>query len=266
MDVRAEHSAEIDRALAAWRQGDCVLGDHWFVWRVDDPEDSLREVQVPGLVVVTQTCDIVRPCENRPFVELCPLVRVDASLLREVPKRPGYALVPGLQTQGLVADLDRVMTAEKAVVARWARVAGCTTDEQMRRFALALARKRERFAFPDDFSALARRFQRRFAEKHDKKTREGAGLRSIQEIRVQASPTWDADSVSLFFWFIRHPGEALAEAGALADRVDEWLALLRVEGRFTEVLGQVVGLEDMTAADYVGSDRLDLDHLSLSRE
>jgi hypothetical protein len=32
----------IDRALADWRQGDCVLGEQWFAYRVD-PSVGLTE-------------------------------------------------------------------------------------------------------------------------------------------------------------------------------------------------------------------------------
>ena len=65
--------ASADSALGEWRQGDCVLGEHWFAHRLDvsfSVTDSglnaaqggvdLAEQEVPGFVVVTQTCDIVR--------------------------------------------------------------------------------------------------------------------------------------------------------------------------------------------------------------
>lgn len=40
------------------------------------------------------------------------------------------------------------------------------------------------------------------------------------------------------------------------------MKLVKASGRFVEVLGQVVSLEEMTGADYVNSDPIDLDHLS----
>lgn len=273
-DRRAE---AVDTALAAWRQGDCVLGEQWFLSRFA-PEHPLSpaaqvaaldggylaEEQVRGLVVVTQTCDIVRPCVARPFVEVCPLVEVDKSMLQDIlrGKRPRYASVPALVSQYLAADLDRTMTLEKPVVACWPRTPGCATDVEARDFAKALARKRARFAFPDDFNVLINKLHNRFSNKHEKDTEEGEGLRALREIRVLASPEWDAPSVALFFWFVRREADADFEGKSWVHMVKGWLDLVPKTGRFTEVEGQVVTLEDMTAADYVGSDPLDLDHLS----
>lgn len=130
----------IDTALHDWRQGDCVLGEHWFLFRldVDDPlsEEAIAaadggadagEVEVRGFMVATQTCDLVRQCSERPFIEVCPLVEVNSKRLNEIRlgRRPSCAFVPGVADLGLVADLDRVMTVEKAVIARWKRRTGC---------------------------------------------------------------------------------------------------------------------------------------------
>lgn len=129
----------IDKALAEWRQGDCALGEHRFVHRIDPSVPvtdagldaskggaDLAEQEVPGFVVVTQTCDVVRSCAERPFVEICPLVEVDDDRLREIQRgrRPTYAFVPLLSASKLVADLDRVMTVEKPLVANWKRNQG----------------------------------------------------------------------------------------------------------------------------------------------
>ena len=267
----------IDNTLGAWRQGDCVLGEHWFVHQLDrsfpvtdagraaaEQEIDLAEQQVLGLVVVTQTCDIVRASAERPFVEVCPLVEVDEEHLYQIQRarRPAYAFVPMLAGNRLVADLDRVMTIEKPLLATWDRIPGWSTDAEARNFALALSRKRARFAFPNDFNWLAKKLQTRLTDKHERNTDEGRGLRALQEIRVQASPSWDAALVEIFFWFVRKDGEADFEGKSWADLLNEWLMLVLPAGRFKTVSGQIVMLEDMTAQDYVDSDPLDLDHLS----
>jgi hypothetical protein len=267
----------VDGTLSTWRQGDCVLGEQWFAHRIDrsfaltdagrlasDADADLAEEQVAGLVVLTQTCDVVRSCVERPYVEVCPLVEVDDERLREIERaqRPGYAFLPLLADRKLVADLDRVMTVEKPLVATWERTLGWRTDPEGRAFALALARKRKRFAFPDDFTMLARKLQSRLRDKHDRNTDEGSGLRALREIRVQASPSWDAGQVDLFFWFIRKDGDHTFEGTHWADLLKQWLKLATPSSRFHSIDGQVVALDDMTAADYVDSDPLDLDHLS----
>lgn len=269
--------AAIDGALATWRQGDCVVGEQWFVHRLEKSfsvtvagreaakaDVDLAEQEVAGLVVVSQTCDVVRSCNDRPYVEVCPLVEVDEDRLAEIQRgrRPAYAFVPLLAGRKLVADLDRVMTVEKPAVAAWERTPGLSTDEEARAFAVALGRKRIRFAFPDDFTTFARKLQARLADKHDRNTDEGRGLRALREIRIQAAPQWDGEPVELFFWFIRDTADANFEGKNWADLLKEWLKLVPPSGRFTSVDGQVATLDDMTARDYVDSDPLDLDHLS----
>ena len=83
---------ETDDSLDDWQQGDCVLGEFWFAWRFcdtmsitrsakltaeSDTDGDIVEEQVEGLAIVTQTCDVVRPFQQRPFLEVCPLVSVD---------------------------------------------------------------------------------------------------------------------------------------------------------------------------------------------
>lgn len=88
---------QVDTALMKWYQGDCVLGEHWFVHRfnpqypltdassdIPSDEGDLSESEVVGFAVVTQTCDIVRSCLSRPFVEVVPLVEVDGHDLHDI--------------------------------------------------------------------------------------------------------------------------------------------------------------------------------------
>jgi hypothetical protein len=115
----------IDEAVGEWRQGDCVLGEHSFIYRTQlatpltAPSPSraaegvdIAESEVLGFMVVTQTCDVARSCSDRPYVEVCPLVEVDPPFRRDIAagRRPRYAFIPALAARGLVADLDRVMT------------------------------------------------------------------------------------------------------------------------------------------------------------
>jgi hypothetical protein len=117
---------------------------------------------------------------------VAPLVEVPADVFEETQRRrrPGYAYVPALAERRLVADLDRVMTVEKSVAMSWRRTQGCRSDDEVRAFAEALARKRQRFAFPDDFTAATKALQGRLRGKHDKQTSEGQALRALPEIRV----------------------------------------------------------------------------------
>ena len=190
----------VDRNVAAWRQGDCVVGDDWFLFRASGASPMTAagreaiaagsenaEALVRGFAVLTQTCDLVRHCRERPFVEVSPLVEVNEQVHREIERgrRPNYGFIPGVADHRLVADLDRVMTVEKGVVATWERIEGCRTDNEARRLSLALARKRARTAFPDDFVTFAKPLMDRMLGRHDKQSDEGRVLRSIREIRSE---------------------------------------------------------------------------------
>jgi len=154
------------------------------------------------------------------------------------------------------------MTVEKAVVAEWEREAGCSEAQDIRALGQALARKRVRFAFPDDFTALARKLQKHLQNKHDKESSEGEALRALREIRVRAAPSWKDTEIELMFWFIRHEEQVQFQGTGWDKQLTNWLALLPETGRFKSIEGFVVTLEDMTAKEYVESDPLDLDHLS----
>jgi hypothetical protein len=277
----SDEAKRIDLALKEWRQGDLALDESWFV-HVGDASAPLSEAaaqaesagvqaftsEVAGLVVVTQTCDIVRSCTSRPYVEVAPLMQVNEDDLRAVQRgrRPAHATLSILEKDRLVADLDRVMTVEKSIAATWQRTPGYTNDADGRAFAQALARKRVRFAFPDDFTTLARKLQTRLGDKHDRDSDEGRGLRALREIRVHASPSWNASQVDVFFWFVRNNDDADFEGKSWSNLLQGWLKLVPALGRFKPVDGQVVALEDMNAAEYVDSDPLDLDHLSSRTE
>lgn len=254
-----------------------MLGEEWFVYRflpscpltdaakvAATTDGDLVSTAVRGFVVVTQTCDMVRSCLARPFAQVVPLVEVSQTVLHEVQRgrRPSYAYVPGIADQSLVAALERVMTVEKAVVAQWQRVSGCRNDAETRVLAQALARILVRFAFPDDFVEFADTLQRRLQDRHDRQSDEGRALRTLHEIRVHASPSWDAEAVALMFLFIRSDEARSFEERTWDDLLASWLNLVPPARRFSSVYGQVITLDDLTAREYVESDRLDLDHLT----
>jgi len=268
----------LDEALESWCQGDFIIGSLGFIVRFepeiplwpgdrDEVTDSdVYEEEVEGLVILTQTCDVVRKSRDRPYLEVGPLVRVkDEATLRSIMRgtSPRYAYVPGAASRMLVADLDRVMTIEKGLLAKWARETGCPTDQDQRCFAEALARKRARFAFPNDFVSMVEGLRDRITQKHAKESPEGTCLRMLREIRVAALPRWDATSVSLLFWFIVAEGESPADDN-LRRQCKAWMDYVRPSGRFSSVDSDIVSLDDISAREYLNSDRLDLDHLSRS--
>ena len=151
-----------------------------------------------------------------------------------------------------MADLDRTMTVEKAVVAGWTLSRGWETDDELRSFAEALARKRTRVAFPDDFVAAARNLETRLLARHNSQTDEGAHLPGTSpRSACVRRPPWNASAVQLTWWFIKEadPVGVPVDWWGLPER---WLALFGPTGRFRVDPPIACRLEDMTARDYVG--------------
>lgn len=258
---------DIDAVLSGWRQGDFALGGPDFLYRGaigDDAADVIGEPieeTIEGIVVLTQTCDLVRSHRERPFVEVSPLASVAPDVARQarLGRRPAMATLDVLDGRDLIVDLDRVMTLEKRLLARLHRQPGPRDANEAVRFAAALARKRQRFAFPDDFVAQARGLVTRVQGKHEKASAEGRGLRALREIRVTALPGWRAERVELFFWFISLASHPVEGTQAF---IDDWLDRFALGDRFEGIDGRWVSLDEMTAREYVDSVPLDLDHLS----
>jgi hypothetical protein len=283
--------AAINRLLAGWRQGDLVLAaeeseDMDFLHLADLARPLTAEAvfqareameageteslvgiatRVPGLAVLTQTCDIVRSCRIRPFVELAPLVPAEEHMRMEIRKglRPAYAWLPGAAAHGLVIDLDRVMTVEKAVLAKWPRTGGWTIEEDLRSFARALARKRDRFAFPDDFNRLLQPLRERIKEKHGKLSVEGQALLQIRQIRVRAAPSWSAPGrIEILLIFVLEDDLSTEERAALRKHVLAWCERIPASPRYEMLPPLTLPRDDLSARDIDESDQLDLDHLS----
>ena len=150
MPLTEAEERTIDQALRVWRQGDVSLDAglefvHFAnLSRPHSPASAqvaealandgeaieagatavLEEVR--GVVILSQTCDIIRGCRDRPFVEVAPLIEVPEQWVEEIRrlKRPAFAYVPTTVGDRLVADLDRTMTVEKALIAGWTRIPG----------------------------------------------------------------------------------------------------------------------------------------------
>ncbi|PSJ36283.1 hypothetical protein [Allosphingosinicella deserti] len=276
---------DVDAKMKDWRQGDVVLGlavpfvsfahsatpvsrDARLQAEGADQTDFLLDVMtdVPGFAVLSQTCDIVRDSERRPYVEVAPLIASDTSNPAAFRKSTHRAYVPALEAHGLVADLDRVMVIEKPLLAALppeARIIGCPSEDDRRRFAEALARKHLRFAFPDDFNKALARISQQVTKRHGKDSPMGNFLGLTDDIRAY-SPDWDAAEPNVLILFV------FPEAAAIPDNaqklVDELIDRFVPTGAFKNLRGQAVAYDTMTAARYRETDSLDFDHLSSSSD
>ena len=271
MEAKAgtEAAYEIDERMACWRQGDLALGERWFVHVGLEAQSSAPAVlttEVAGLMVVSQTCDLVRRHGLRPCVEFAPLIALDPEIWESVwrGERPSMATLSCLRAFGLAADLDRAMTVEKRIVADWVRTEGCMNETEVRLLADELARHRQRFAFPDEFSLAARKFIGTIKHKHGRASPTGTFLSALREIRIQALPGWGAASIALRVWFILESPPPNEQRRGFYFEAERLLGKLDVQGGVFGAVEppQLVLLSEMTAEEYVCSERLDVEYLS----
>ena len=286
-------AAEVDLALASWRQGDLIVisGDDdrlSFVYIADlalpltaeaqlQAEEASREDEPMGLAgiskreagfaVLTQTCDIVRPCHDRSFLELAPLVTIahrgDLEDIRKE-RRPAFAWLPEAAQRGWAVNLDRVMTVEKSVIAARERLPGWTDEADLRRFARALARKRARFAFPDDVVRILAPLRTRLTAKAGKQSDAGAMIAQIRQIRIRATPSRTSSGpIEITPIFVIEDGITGEARAKLCRWVQDWCAVLQSNERYSVLPPIIHSRDDLTARDMDDSDQLDLDHLSI---
>lgn len=269
VEAQGDDQDVIDKHMESWQQGDYVKTDELPFLRFKVRADGsviIDQEEALGFLVSSQTCDVVRSCSIRPTVELVPLTQRPAVEVREVKffRRPRYLFVPALEAEHLVADLDRPIVVDKQVLLRFQPMRGCFNPDEQARMARALARKYDRFAFPNEFNDFVKPLVKRFTTKNKKpNSEEGQHLRAIEEIRVAAEPNWNATEISLLFYLVL--GEPYA--GANWDAwTQEWKTKLSVTPWITEVNFQPITFADMSARDYIDSHLLDLENLSLPRD
>lgn len=253
MTAPPPHCQNVDNALATWRQGDVILKPGFAMSHLavagapltpaaseaaaelpgDSPQDLLFvESEVAGFVVLTQTCDVVRECHIRPYVQLAPLGEVTQEELGQTQRceRLAFAYLPALAGRRLIADLDRAITVEKAVLAPLERLSALQTDDEQAAFGHALARNRERFAFPTPFNVAMNEFQKRMKKRAGKGNDEGRHVDCLREIRVAASPRWEAEKVSITIWLIKHSDPPNPQ---WTHWIDDWTKLIDQKGAYT---------------------------------
>lgn len=218
------------------------------------------------LVVVSQTCDIVRDCSQRPFVLLARVVTLEEPAAGEARHghRPRFIPLPGLGDDAF-ADLDLVIGIEKSAFLGVEATRGLPDDSSQRRFGIATGRVFSRFAFPDDLVISLRGLVSRVRQKHTKDSPEGRALEALEDIRIAGSPSWNADAVDVFITFA--PATRAEANDVMADDgwdqlVDSWLRQAEPFGVIRSVDGAMIPLDELSALEYIDSDALDLDYLS----
>lgn len=264
-------SSQLSDPIQYWCQGDFAYNVGGFSYgsksdRGEPYKVFLQNDDVVGLIVVSQTCDIVRRTGGRYYVTVCPLIEIDAYEIvsAEKGKRPYLAYVEHTESN-VFADFRRFMSIHKDLVAQWKRVTGFTTESKKRRFAAALERKFGLFAFPDEFNAAIDEFRRRVWTRHDKTGSPfGAAYRSLREIRFLSSPSWDAEQREITVFAIINPAtEELISRDTIAELLERSLETVEwPEGfRWSNQRFVVCFPDEINVSDYITSIPGDFDFL-----
>jgi hypothetical protein len=250
--------------LDHWQQGDLALIPLELPCIVlVDGVPEIRVNDAPfGVAMLTQTCEIIKPQHTRPDVQVAALVKVeqDEAALIQKGDKPNHALVPGIEGLLLAIDLDAAATVSKDVAALWPRTLGCPTDDDKREFARKLARHRQRFAFPDEFNDDVLRPMRRWVESKRKKNGEhGAFIKETFEFRIICNDWANPAELTLLSIMKRDP----IGAESVTWRQATYAMLEKGNYKnFPKPVARIVTFEDISAKEYLASDRLDWDGLS----
>jgi hypothetical protein len=249
--------------LGDWRQGDYSLdADLEIPVLVDnDGEASFGGADGAGMVLISQSCDILRDHNDRPHVQVSPLLKVSADELRAIAgrRKPQFATFAALAELGLAVDLDIVATVEKAVVKSWQRSGGCANDDERQEFAAALARHKRRFAFTDEFNRAIQQMRRWLQRRAQQNNNNGDMIRAIEQIRVRC-PDWDAEPLDLEFICVLNREPTLGERRVWRASLVELEAT--VTPSYPNAFVRLATPNELSLAEYRSSARLDLDGLS----
>ncbi|MEZ5994147.1 MAG: hypothetical protein R3C25_00175 [Hyphomonadaceae bacterium] len=262
----------LEEKLLKWRQGDYALGVGGFLFADRSETGEAFDARenpdnVAGLVVVSQTCDVVRLTPDKPVVAVSPLVRLDSKQKEIANGRfPSLTTLEHPPAEGIFVDLARIMSVSKELLAGWDRQDGFTSQDRAIRFAAAIERKLGRFAFPDDFDAATKPFQDRVRSRHSKADSPvGRVYRSIDQLRFVASPHWDAESIKVALIAVLCPN---ASRVATDEEIREELKAV-CEGitwppryQWAEPAFHPATAGDLSGADILGSQLADFEYLS----
>lgn len=263
-------SDEETQNLMQWRQGDysCVPAEFVSILASDSDGNLEYEANpnILGVVVISQTCDVVRCVPGKEYVVVAPIVELPEDKIPFVRSgaTPAYAALEHPPTNTAVIDLNRMLSVHKKALAGWPRSTGFSDNAKLARFAGALERKHGRFAFPDAFAdQVISALRDKFKKPHGKASESGKIVRSINHVRVQAAPSWEAELVKIGFRFILED-EPEAFYPAIFKFIGDILkGIVLPQGfAFEEPRFTLRNLDGYSAREWTSSQRIDWDYIS----
>lgn len=199
LDFKRERSQ-----LIAWEnasQGDIIDLHALHYWQGPGSDDMERMDTPDGVVLVSQTCDLVQ-VNSKNYVTVAPVRNCSDSELSQVKKgqRPLWVVVG--TNRDKVVDLERVLSLPRNTLEN-ARVIEKTCRDQSSRDAAKLAeqlgRGYSRFAFPDAVHESLRKLKKKIANGYLKQSNFAQVLQIIHEFRISCND-WNTAGRELMVW------------------------------------------------------------------
>ncbi|MBJ7337146.1 hypothetical protein [Mycolicibacterium sp.] len=211
--------------LLGFQQGDVLPAVHELAVQ---GEGGPEAVNTPlGVVITTQTCDVIR--DGLPYVHVAPRVQLVDSAAKQAAtgRRPRYAHLPALGG-GNFADLTHMSSMRKSHVALLERIPGVVSDEEISKFGKAVARHFNRFAFPGVVSEYLSPFADSIQSKAGKlESYEGQAIERVLQLRLESINGWRQPPYDLRLLIIVEPGTLPMFAGdeipVFDDELYTWL-------------------------------------------
>lgn len=273
----------VDRVNAAtldWRQGDVpqltVPPLAWFATPTMPLTSTSARMTGNGfgavvaeanhVVIVTQTCDIVRDCREYAHITLAGVVTLAGNMAQEAlrGRRPRFVALPDLGPD-CFADTSLLVSAEKTILLGVESISAVVSDVSRRRFAEGVGRAFERSALPDDLVLALNGLTQRIKQKHDKDSKEGRALRLLEDIRIRGLPSWTADEIDVRVLFCPPTQDEANDCMApdeWDDMIEKWVGRAEPQGVIRSIEGDWLPFDQMTARDYLDTDCLDFEYLS----
>lgn len=256
------------QALGEVAQGDYCMDAKVYLLVEPAPDTEYGFLPAPyecfGLVLLSQTCDIVNYDDDRTCVEVAPLKMAKGSLKHDIARGKSYKymmLSQALADKGLYVDLGRTMCITKELAAQWSWSNGDVTEADRRRIASVLGRKRARAAYTKAEELLLKPLSDALSRRHRAGTL-GQKLDSLYEIRVdlrrQASPSERGVHIYLV-------AQDQAAADRLAGLDDECQRALSATADLAKPRCVLTHLDEFKAATYARTEPLDYEYLSTEK-
>ncbi|RRH76583.1 hypothetical protein [Falsigemmobacter faecalis] len=271
---------ELLAKLSQWQQGDFVLDVGSFIFRDQENFDDSGEGDggvvaddaVIGFAVVSQTCEVARAPNVVPYVTLCPLIKIDDKRLEDLNKghAPRYGLLENTP-ENVVVDFTRTMSISKSLLTTWEPTRGCPEMKQQTEFARSLETFFGRYAFPEEFVDSLRSFRKSITETYGREASDfGKAIRSLRELRVLPHNDWfskDSIEVTFIAILLDEADRELKDKGMIFKLLSEKIQSIKWQAPFSinERPLDVITLGALSALEYLGSYRLDVNSLSFAR-